>query len=132
MALPLVLAGMIPSLVKKGFELFDKKFKTDAEKDDSVRQFESLMYDKIQSAWDEEQKQITERHKNDMLSDSWLSKNIRPATLIYLLVLYTIAFFQTLPEGVLEMLNNLLMAVFAFYFGGRTLDKFTKAIIKRK
>ena len=35
-------------------------------------------------------KEISERHKNDMNSDSWLSKNIRPLTLIFILVMYSL------------------------------------------
>lgn len=70
-----------------------------------------------------EQTNLTERHKNDMTSDSWLSKNVRPVALIYLMALFTMAFFLDVPETVLEMLRDLLMTVFAFYFGLRTFEK---------
>lgn len=66
---------------------------------------------------------ITERHGNDMTSDSWLSKNVRPVALIYLMALFTLAFFMDVPESVLHMLRDLLMTVFVFYFGARTLEK---------
>ena len=66
---------------------------------------------------------ITARHQADMTSDSWLSKNIRPMTLVYLMGLFTMAFLIEVPETVLTMLRDLLMAVFVFYFGSRTLEK---------
>jgi len=131
MALPAILASMIPGLVNKGVELFDRKYQTDAEKAAAVRQFESEMQAQVQEAWDEEQRQLTARHTNDMQSDSWLSKNIRPMALLYLMALFTLAFFYNVPESVLEMLRDLLMTVFVFYFGARTLEKGAK-ILKGK
>lgn len=73
---------------------------------------------------------LTERHSSDMGSDSWMSKNIRPMALIYLMILFTLAFFMDVPSGVLEMLRDLLMTVFVFYFGARTLEKIT-AMVKK-
>lgn len=67
----------------------------------------------------------TARHKHDMASDSWLSKNVRPISLVYLMALFTLAFAIDVPETVLTMLRDLLMAVFMFYFGSRTLEKVT-------
>lgn len=63
-----------------------------------------------------------------MQSDSWLSKNIRPLVLIYLMILFTLAFFNSVPEAVLSMLRDLLMTSFAFYFGARTIEKVGKMI----
>ena len=73
---------------------------------------------------------LTVRHENDMQSDSWLSKNIRPMALIYLMILFTLAFFMDVPSGVLEMLRDLLMTIFVFYFGARTLEKITSMVKK--
>ena len=66
---------------------------------------------------------ITARHQADMASDSWMSKNIRPLTLVYLMGLFTMAFLIDVPETVLTMLRDLLMSVFMFYFGSRTVEK---------
>lgn len=66
---------------------------------------------------------ITARHQADMTSDSRLSKNIRPISLIYLMGLFTMAFLIDVPETVLTMLRDLLMSVFMFYFGSRTVEK---------
>lgn len=126
------LTSLIPSLVNKGVELFDKKFQTDAEKQAAMREYEAAMRREIQQAWEVEQQNLTERHKHDMQSDSWLSKNIRPMALLYLMALYTLAFFMDVPETVLEMLRDLLMTVFVFYFGARTVEKVTTMVKKGK
>lgn len=126
--LPSLLAGLIP----KALDLFDKKYKSDAEKEQAKQEFASQMQSELQNAWNEEQRQLTERHKNDMQSDSWLSKNIRPMALIYLMGLFTLAFFDDVPETVLEMLRDLLMTVFIFYFGARSLEKITTMVTGKK
>jgi len=75
-----------------------------------------------------EQNNLTERLKADMASDSWLSKNIRPATLAYILTAYlALAVLDGLGFRVAESYVTLLgqwgMLVMSFYFGGRTLEK---------
>jgi len=120
------LASLIPTLVNKGLELFDKKFESDGEKAEKAREFERYLQEQIHVAWNEEQRQLTERHKNDMQSDSWLSKNIRPLVLVYLMGLFTLAFFNDVPQQVLQMLQDLLMTSFMFYFGARTIEKVGK------
>jgi len=125
-----LLSGLLPGLIDKGVELFDKKFTTEAEKQKAIDDYKQETAKQLQAAWDEEQKQLTERHKQDMNSDSWLSKNVRPMALVYLMALFTIAFFMEVPESVLDMLQNLLMTVFVFYFGSRTLEKMTTQLKK--
>lgn len=126
--IPPVLAALIPTIVEKGMNLFDKKFETDSEKIQKKAEFEKYMQEQISATWEKEQEALTERHKNDMQSDSWLSKNIRPLVLIYLMILFTLAFFFNVPETVLTMLRDLLMTSFAFYFGARTIEKVGKMI----
>lgn len=126
------LAALIPGLVDKAVDIFDRKFQTDAEKEQAKNELAKAMQVEIQNAWESEQKAITERHKNDMQSDSWLSKNVRPMALIYLMGLFTLAFFLDVPESVLEMLQNLLMTVFIFYFGARSLEKMTTMAMGKK
>jgi uncharacterized membrane protein len=75
-----------------------------------------------------EQGNITERHKADMGSDSWLSKNIRPMTLIFILVAYFIfammsAYGHNANQSYVELLGQWGMLIMSFYFGGRTLEK---------
>ena len=126
------LAALIPGLVDKAVDIFDRKYQTEAEKEQAKNELAKAMQAEIQSAWESEQKAITERHKNDMQSDSWLSKNVRPMALIYLMGLFTLAFFLEVPESVLEMLQNLLMTVFIFYFGARSLEKMTTMAMGKK
>lgn len=78
--------------------------------------------------------EVTQRHANDMKSDSWLSKNIRPMVLlitmitIYLLVYATV--FAALKDSQIEvlkawvpMLSGLFGTMVVFYFGSRGLEK---------
>lgn len=75
-----------------------------------------------------EQDNLTKRVEADMKSDSWLSKNIRPMTLIFILAVYTT--FAGLSAADIEVNNNYVellgqwgMLIMSFYFGGRTLEK---------
>jgi len=76
----------------------------------------------------QEQGELTKRQENDMRSDSWLSKNIRPMTLIAILVGYFIfammsAFDLDTNQKYVELLGQWGMLIMSFYFGGRTLEK---------
>jgi hypothetical protein len=75
-----------------------------------------------------EQNNLTERLKADMGSDSWLSKNIRPMTLIAILIGYFTfalmsAFGRDANQAYVELLGQWGMLIMSFYFGGRTLEK---------
>ena len=75
-----------------------------------------------------EQENLTERLKADMGSDSWLSKNIRPMTLLAILVGYFTfammsAFGRDANESYVQLLAQWGMLIMSFYFGGRTLEK---------
>lgn len=78
--------------------------------------------------YETEQTNLTERLKADMGSDSWLSKNIRPMTLIAILAGYFTfammsAFGTDTNERYVELLGQWGMLIMSFYFGGRTLEK---------
>jgi hypothetical protein len=75
-----------------------------------------------------EQQELTKRQQADMASDSWLSKNIRPGTLVFILVVYST--FAMMSAWDIEVNNNYVellgqwgMLIMSFYFGGRTLEK---------
>ena len=75
-----------------------------------------------------EAQELTKRAEADMRSDSWLSKNIRPMTLIFILLTYTV--FGLMSAWEIEVNNNYVellgqwgMLIMSFYFGGRTLEK---------
>ena len=75
-----------------------------------------------------EQNNLTQRMQADMASDSWLSKNIRPLTLVYILVAYLLlavldASVLDIADSFVELLGQWGMLVMSFYFGGRTLEK---------
>jgi len=75
-----------------------------------------------------EAQELTKRLQADMASDSWLSKNIRPMTLIFILVSYTTfammsAYGINTNEAYVQLLGQWGMLIMSFYFGGRTLEK---------
>jgi regulator of replication initiation timing len=75
-----------------------------------------------------ENQELTKRLEADMASDSKLSKNIRPMTLVYILTAYLIfavmdGFGFKIAEAYVTLLGQWGMLVMSFYFGGRTLEK---------
>ena len=81
----------------------------------------------------EMEKNITSRWEADLKSDSWLSKNVRPLTLIFLIVCTMLLIF--IDAGALEfevksswvdLLQLVLITVIGAYFGGRSLEKVKK------
>jgi len=87
----------------------------------------------------QQEKERTERHRNDMNSDSWLSKNIRPGTLVVL----TLAFVSlvtadswsttfTVKERWIDLFETLLVSVYGFYFVSRGVQACTQAYANMK
>ena len=81
----------------------------------------------------EMEKNITERWKMDMQSDSWLSKNIRPLVLVFLVVATVLLIFIdagaisfTVQDKWTDLLQLVLITVIGAYFGGRSLEKVKK------
>ena len=81
----------------------------------------------------EMEKQITDRWKSDMNSDSWLSKNVRPMTLVFLVISTMLMIF--IDAGMIsfnvedkwtDLLQLVLITVIGAYFGGRSLEKVKK------
>ena len=79
------------------------------------------------------QKNVTERWKADSSSDSWLSKNVRPLVLVFLVVSTVLMIF--IEAGVIafevkaswiDLLQLVLITVIGAYFGGRSLEKVKK------
>ena len=64
---------------------------------------------------------ITRRWVADSRSDSWLSKNVRPLTLVFLTIAFVVGWYLQLEE--LDIVKELLWIVFAGYFGGRSFEK---------
>lgn len=78
----------------------------------------------------EMEKQITDRWNADMQSDSWLSKNVRPMVLIFLIVCTMLLIFIdagaisfVVEEKWTDLLQLVLITVIGAYFGGRSVEK---------
>jgi hypothetical protein len=79
-------------------------------------------------AFEAETKAVTDRWQADMASDSWLSKNIRPGTLVYILTAYlgfavADGFGFRISESYVQLLGQWGMLVMTAYFGGRSAEK---------
>ena len=81
----------------------------------------------------EMEKNITERWAMDMQSDSWLSKNIRPLVLVFLVVSTVLMIFIdagtinfVVEDKWTDLLQLVLITVIGAYFGGRSLEKVKK------
>ena len=68
----------------------------------------------------EEMEAVTRRWEADAKSGSWLSQNVRPMSLIFLTLVYSIGFFL---EYDLSIFSNLMMLTYGAYFGGRSFEK---------
>ena len=82
----------------------------------------------------EMEKNITDRWKADMNSDSWLSKNVRPKILIFLVVSTVLMIFIdagtiqfTVEQKWTDLLQLVLITVIGAYFGGRSFEKSKKS-----
>ena len=85
-----------------------------------------------------EMQEVSKRWDSDMKSDSWLSKNTRPMSLVFLtvsmVILIILDSFQlnfTVDTGWVELLKTLLVTVYVAYFGSRGAEKF-KSISNNK
>jgi hypothetical protein len=81
----------------------------------------------------EMEKNITSRWEADLKSDSWLSKNVRPLTLVFLIVCTMLLIFidagainVNVKDSYVDLLQLVLITVIGAYFGGRSLEKVKK------
>ena len=81
----------------------------------------------------EMEKNITSRWEADLKSDSWLSKNVRPLVLIFLIVCTMLLIFIdagalkfNVKDSYVDLLQLVLITVIGAYFGGRSLEKVKK------
>lgn len=125
----------IPALLDVGSKLLDRFMPDPAKAAEAKAELEKMAQDgRIAEmnidlqAYQTEQNNLTERLKADMSSDSWLSKNIRPLTLVFILAAYFTfammsAFDLETRGNYVELLGQWGMLIMSFYFGGRTLEK---------
>ena len=119
-------SGGASKLVDSVGGVLDNIITTDEEKLDAKRKLKEL----ILSHEAEMQRNVTDRWQSDMNSDSWLSKNVRPLVLIFLVVCTVIMIF--IDAGTIafevedkwtDLLQLVLITVIGAYFGGRTMEK---------
>ena len=124
-----LLAGGASKLVDSVGGVLDSVITTDEEKLEAKRKLKEV----ILSHEAEMQRNVTDRWKADMNSDSWLSKNVRPLVLIFLVVCTVLMIF--IDAGTIEfdveakwtdLLQIVLITVIGAYFGGRSLEKTKK------
>lgn len=117
-------------LVRNVGEAIDRNVTTEAEK--------MQLFNELQRIINEQQKEITGRHAADMASDSWLSKNVRPITLIGLLILYLLFALLDglnvfhLQVAYIDILEQLCILVLTFYFGSRGIEKVMYNVTKNR
>ena len=121
-----IFSGGAKDLVEGVGGVLDNLTTTKAEKLEAKRKMQELISDyetKMEA-------NITDRWKADMNSDSWLSKNVRPLVLIFLVVSTVLMIF--IDAGTItfeveqkwtDLLQLVLITVIGAYFGGRTMEK---------
>ena len=124
-----LISGGASKLVDSVGSVLDNVITTDEEKLEAKRKLKEL----ILSHETQMQQNVTDRWKADMNSDSWLSKNVRPLVLIFLVVSTVLMIFIdagtiqfTVEEKWTDLLQLVLITVIGAYFGGRSLEKRNK------
>ena len=116
-------------LIKNVGGVLDNLTTTKEEKLEAERKIKEL----IANYEVEMEKNITSRWEADLKSDSWLSKNVRPMTLIFLIVCTMLLIFIdagainfNVKDSYVDLLQLVLITVIGAYFGGRSLEKVKK------
>ena len=116
-------------LVKGVGGVLDNLTTTKEEKLEAKRKMQELIADHEAKM----EANITDRWKADMNSDSWLSKNVRPLVLVFLVVSTVLMIFIdagtinfTVEAKWTDLLQLVLITVIGAYFGGRTMEKRVK------
>ena len=124
-----IFSGGATELVKGVGGVIDELHTSKEEKLEAERKIKDM----IMGYEAEMQKQVTERWKLDMNSDSWLSKNIRPLVLVFLVVSTVLLVFIDagfikfdVKDSYVDLLQLVLITVIGAYFGGRSLEKVKK------
>ena len=118
--------GSVLQGVSSPKEAIEAITKSDAPAEDKVK-LQQIIYDQQ----NKEIQAITSRWQSDSMSDSWMSKNVRPLVLIWCIVVFSFAGIldsvESIPFTIHDNWNstfeNVMMAVVLAYFGGRTTEK---------
>lgn len=124
-----ILGNILGNLLGKADTIVDEVITSKEEK----LQLKNQLHKIVQEQESLIEKQVSKRWVSDMSSDNWLSKNIRPMSLIFLTVVFTIISFAdgnigkfTLDEGYKPIYQSLLLLAYGAYFGSRGLEKIKK------
>jgi len=124
-----LLSGGAAELVKNVGGVLDNLTTSKEEKLEAERKIKEL----IANYEVEMEKNITARWEVDLKSDSWLSKNVRPLVLIFLIVCTMLLIFIdagalkfNVKDSYIDLLQLVLITVIGAYFGGRSLEKVKK------
>jgi len=124
-----IFSGGATELVKGVGGVIDDLHTSEEEKLEAAQKIKEL----VSNYEVEMEKTITDRWKSDMASDSWMSKNVRPMVLIFLVVSTVLMIF--IDAGAIsfdvepkwtDLLQLVLITVIGAYFGGRSLEKTKK------
>ena len=123
-------AGGAADLVKGVGGVIDNLHTSKEEKLEAEQKIQALIADHQAKM----EQNITDRWSADMNSDSWLSKNVRPLVLIFLVLSTVLMIFIdagtiqfVVEEKWTDLLQLVLITVIGAYFGGRTMEKRVKA-----
>lgn len=123
------------SIIKDVFAGIDQIHTSSEEKE----QAKALVLEKFKEYQDSLEQHISQRHTTDMESDSWLSKNVRPMVLIYLLITYSLLSIMDgniwglqIHHAYIELLGQWGITVMSFYFGSRGIEKVSQIVSNRK
>ena len=121
-----IFSGGVGEAVEKVGGVLDKFITTKEEKAQALNDINKVFLDFEAQM----QKEVSARWDADMASDSWLSKNIRPLTLIFLIVSTILLIFVdagaiefVVKDSWVDLLQLVLITVVGAYFGGRSVEK---------
>lgn len=121
-----IISWLTGGVIKEVGNVIDKFTTTEEEKLEARKQIQIILEDAEANA----QREVTARWEADMNSDSFLSKNIRPAVLIFLTVIFTaLAFFDgnigefKITKEYIPIFQTLLVTTYGAYFVGRSWEK---------
>tara|TARA_R110002167_G_scaffold321195_2_gene527054 strand:+ start:2581 stop:3033 length:453 start_codon:yes stop_codon:yes gene_type:complete len=125
-----IFAGGAGEVIEKVGGVVDNLHTSKEEKLQLKNELEKILHDANKTA----QEAVSSRWQADMNSDSWLSKNIRPLTLVFLTIIFVImSFFDgnigdfVINDAYKPIYQTLLITVYGAYFAGRSIEKVTKS-----
>jgi len=124
-----ILGNILGNLLGKADKIVDEVITSKEEKLQLKNQLQKIVQEQESLI----EKEVSKRWVSDMSSDNWLSKNIRPMSLIFITVVFTIISFAdgnigqfTLNQEYRPIYQSLLLLIYGAYYGSRGLEKIKK------